>query len=137
MEQSYQRVEVERGIAVAACAIPPFALCPPATEALMGALKIEAGIETAVKVYWNEQQKVWENEVAIRCDLGWFTRHSKFPDFPYEIVIPEEGLLVKEGTRGLLKKQADLVLSLRNGPLSTEATAKQKHAANWSVAWTK
>jgi hypothetical protein len=135
MEHSYMRVEVYRAAAIAACI--PVATCPAALEILEAALEAELVVETAIQTYWKEQKIVWEGELWNRCEIGFWSHKSKFPAFPYELIEPEALLAVNAGTRALMKKQTDLVLTLKEGKLVSEAKASQSKPADWSVAWVK
>ena len=133
MENSYLRVETYRAAAAAACA--PVVTCPEALELLQVALIAEAGIERVIQVYWSEQNRIWDFELSNRCDISFWVKKSPFPDFPYSIIDPAEGLAVNEGTRSLFTHSEDLVLSLKEFNLSSKAKATQESLSNWSVRW--
>jgi hypothetical protein len=139
MESSYERVELYRLVAAAAC--ETIYGCPAALNILNIALNAEKGIETAIKIYWDEQKVIWNTELSNRCDLGTFAffsiQKSTFPDFPYEVIKPEEGLAVHEGTEGLLNKPDDLVLRIQKRNLVSEATASREAVHEWRVRWSE
>jgi len=134
MESSYQRVNYYRAAAALACST--VALCPEALEALELALQAEAGIERAVKIYWMEQKTVWIAELTQRCDLKLsFGSASKFPDFPFPIIIPEELLAVKTGLSSLKQNPPTFTLRLQNRTLSSQAIAYRDTNSRWQVKW--
>jgi hypothetical protein len=136
IEQSYQRANAEIIAAKAACVLTGGTACPEVQEALQIALNIEAGIETAVQLYWNEQKSIWEVEIANRCELEWFVQKSSFPVFPYSIVNPALGMSETLPLRELAKKHQKLILELKDGANQSQATALQILPAKWSVSWT-
>jgi hypothetical protein len=144
MEESYQRIAIERKAAQAVCAT--LYGCPAAETALIAALTIEASLQQIVKVYWTTKESEWKDELANHCNLG---RHllgngitgGEFPPFNYPIVDPALGINGTEEIGVLLDPMDDIKLHIEenqhSSDLTSEAVAARMGPANWGVRWTE
>ena len=84
MTASYERLEVERLATIDGCL--SIIACPGFLEAFNTAAKIEKAIQTATRVFWQEQASVWNYELTHRCKLPFWVHKSNFPEFEFPII---------------------------------------------------
>lgn len=136
MENSLNRVVKERFIARVACSIPPFVLCPTATEILTVALTAETILEKAVHVFWIEQASLWSS--GARCEVGYaWVKRSNFPKFPFPIVDPELGIAGMEAENYLVDDPLEFQFRVQKQKLASSALAYRDSKKTWQVKWTE
>ncbi len=139
LEESYERLEVERAITTEGCAT--ILACPGFLKFFDAAAKVERGIQMSAKIYWLEQSYIWKTPMlAARCTLPESTVKNNFPSFDFPIIKGDKTDLVETKTTSFLlalkKKSFDLSLEYKN-LISVANLERTGPLHGWKIYWSQ
>ncbi len=134
LTRSHLRVETSR---LATLPLLPTPTGPAALEIFRKILTVEAMIQRAIKLGWEERKTRWNDFPGVGCGLRNRPQRSRFPDFGFSIVSPEASILETQSSSYLSNPPGEVRLSLSVAKLSTEALVEPEKIHEWSVRWSR